>query len=254
MVVCLYWANDLSAGLFRAAWLMPLAFFGYAFALTRSRGGFLGMLLALLTFLGARFGLKKALPLAGLVLPVMFLLFAGRQTSFSTSGGTGQQRIQIWVEGVGMFRQNPVFGIGFNQFVDLMRIEAHNSFLAVFVDLGFFGGSLFLGIFVYSLWALNHLGSGRAVAMDPELLRFRPYLMAIVAGYFGGMMTISRAYIIPTYMIAGLVTAFFRGATFRQPFPSLRLNTRLLGRLVFAGASFMVLIYLYTRSAARWGG
>ena len=254
MAVCLYRLNDPAGSVFRIAWLIPLATFGYAFALTRSRGGFLGVLLALATFLYARFGLKKALPLAAVALPMMFVLFAGRQTSLSTGGGTAQARIQIWVEGITLFRQSPLFGIGFNQFVGVVGIEAHNSFLHTFADLGFFGGTLFLGIFVFALRALNLLGSNRTRLLDPDLRRLRPYLMAIVAGYFGGMMSISRAYIIPTYMIAGLITVFLQCTMIWPPLPSLRFNARLVQRMAITGVIFMVSIYFYTRFSARWGG
>jgi hypothetical protein len=254
MTVCLYRMTDPAGGLLRVVWLMPLAAFGFALALTRSRGGFLGLLLALVTFLYARFGLKKAAPLAALALPVMFVLFAGRQTSLSTSGGTAQQRIQIWVEGVALFRQNPVFGVGFNRFGKIVSLDAHNSFLHAFVDLGFFGGMFFLGIFFYSLWSLNQLGLGRLQVLDPEMRRLRPYLMTFVAGYVGTMMSLSRAYIIPTYMVAGLVTVFLREAVVWPPTPAFRFGARLVGRMVVVGVAFMISMYLYTRFSARYGG
>ena len=56
-------------------WAGPLVLFGHALTLTQSRGGFLAMLTALLTFLAARFG-RRAIPLLGVVLPPVFLVFA----------------------------------------------------------------------------------------------------------------------------------------------------------------------------------
>ncbi len=89
--------------------MAPLALFGYALALTNSRGGLLALLTAMLVLFQARFGWRKTLVLVPIVLPLMFLLFAGRQTEFTTSEGTSQQRIQFWSEGLAMFRQAPVF-------------------------------------------------------------------------------------------------------------------------------------------------
>jgi hypothetical protein len=254
MAISLYRVNAPGDGMARPGWLALLMTFGYAFALTNSRGGFLGMLVGLLTFIYARFGLKKAIPLAVLVLPMLFLLFAGRQTSLSTSGGTSQRRIQIWSDGILEFRRSPLFGIGFDRFPEVLRVDAHNSLVQAFTDLGFFGGMFFLGIFFHALWALNHLGSKRVLIVDPELRRLRPYMMMIVAGYGGGMFSISRAYILPTYMIAGLAAVYLRDARVWPPAPALRLSVRLLGRLAFVSASFLLMLYLFVRNTARWGG
>ena len=68
----------------RLYWLAGLVLFGHALTLTHSRGGFLGMLVALVVLLAARFG-KCVVPLGMLVLPVVFVLFAGRQTNLSGS-------------------------------------------------------------------------------------------------------------------------------------------------------------------------
>jgi hypothetical protein len=252
--VCLYRMNAPGGGVARLGWLALLSASGYAFALTNSRGGFLGMVVGIVAFIYARFGLKKAIPLALLVLPTLFLLFAGRQTSLSTSGGTAQRRIQIWANGMLEFRGRPLFGIGFDRFPEVVHVDAHNSLVQAFTDLGFFGGMLFLGIFFHALWALNYLGSRRVVIVDPELRRLRPYMMMIVAGYGGGMFSISRAYIIPTYLVAGLAAVYLRDTPVWPPSPALRFSGRLVVRLAVVAAAFLAVLYLFVRNTARWGG
>src|SRR5271157_1734267 len=97
----LYGLLDRGSGLTRVPWLGPLAFFGYALALTHSRGGFLGAVVGLMVLFRSRFRGKKSLVLAGAALALMFFLFGGgRQTDISTSEGTGQGRIQGWDTGL----------------------------------------------------------------------------------------------------------------------------------------------------------
>jgi len=77
---------------------------------------------------------------------------------------------------------------------------AHNSFLHSFVELGAFGGRCF--------WARFRFHSVRSAAWrqhdeaHEDLARFRPYLMAILAGQAAGMMSLSRAYVVPTYLVS----------------------------------------------------
>ena len=125
--------------------------------LTHSRGGFLGMLAALVVLLAARFG-RKALPLGLLVLPAVFVLFAGRQTSISLGSGTGQSRVQLWHEGMILFVGRPLFGIGSERYADYAGHVAHNSFIHGYTELGLVGGTLFLGAFYLAAWSLVRLG------------------------------------------------------------------------------------------------
>src|SRR5205807_1762810 len=138
-------------------WLAPIGLFGYALSLTQSRGGFIALLGALLTLVWSRFGWRKAIPLAAILVPVMFMLFDGRMTGLSASEGTGQERIQLWSEGFNFFREAPIFGIGMDEFTEEVRQPAHNSFVHCYAELGFFGGSLFFGAFFTAFWSLSRL-------------------------------------------------------------------------------------------------
>src|SRR5262249_54286393 len=103
----------------RLRMLLPLilgatAAFAYALVLTKSRGRLLALMAGVLTLLQARYGLKRAALLATGVLPALLLLFRGRQTDIGSALGsdTGQARVQLWSEGLALFRQSPLFGIG----------------------------------------------------------------------------------------------------------------------------------------------
>ena len=185
--------------------LLPMALFGYALILTHSRGGLLSAVAAFMVFAVSRFGWRNAL-MAGLVLSAVFLLpYWGRQTHLNLSDpeDTFQTRIHLWSESLELFRRSPFFGIGEGQLVDMTGQVTHNSFLHAFAEMGVFGGMAFIGAFYLVL-----IGLWRAAPADSELTRLRPYVLAIVAGYATGLLSLSRCYTVPTQLILALGTAY----------------------------------------------
>jgi putative inorganic carbon (hco3(-)) transporter len=250
----LYMLGDRRSGA-RWLWVVPIVIFAYTLYLTKSRGGFLAMLACLMTTFLARFGWKKTIPVAAVILPVMFVLFAGRQTDLSATSGTGQSRIQLWALSLGVFRQQPLFGLGSGLLAGEIGQEAHNSYLHCFADLGFFGGTLFIGMYGCAFWGLLRLGRFQERIRDPELGRLRPYLLGLVAGYGIGIMTLSRVYISPTYLVPGLVAAYLRLVVADSPLsvPLPRFDARLASRLVAVSVAVVAFFYVYVRTFARFG-
>jgi hypothetical protein len=248
----LYRLTGTQGGLGRVLWLAPLALFGYALALTQSRGGLLAVMLGLFVLFQARFGKKIAFLLMVAVLPVLLVFMAGRQTDVFTSGDTAQQRYQLWSDGLMLLREAPVFGVGVEEFQPRAGMVAHNSFVHAFGELGLFGGTLFLGAFFYGLWTLYRLGSRDRVIVDPTLRRLQPYVLAIVAGYAGAMLSLSHVYSVPTYTALGLMTSFLGLAVVYPPLPVRRFNGQLLQRFALATASFLLVTYLVVRVMVRW--
>ena len=253
MAICLYLLNDVRRGPLRAVWLAPLVLFGYSLTLTYSRGGFLALLASMLILFYARFGWKRSIPLALVAVPAMFILFGGRQTNLSTSGDTGQERIQVWTEGLALFRRAPLFGIGESRFQEEIFKVAHNSYVHAYTEMGFFGGTIFLSVYYLSLWLPYKLDAGRLQAVDPELRRLRPYLMAMVTGYAVGLFSLSRCYVVPTYLYPGLISAYMRLASPDPSHPAVRSDLSLLKRLTLVSAAVVVFLHVYVRLLARWG-
>jgi hypothetical protein len=246
-LLALYWLLDGSAGQARLAALAPLALFLWAFALTQSRGGFLCLVAGLLTALVARFGWRKTMWLSLLGLPALLALFAGRMTSLSATEGTGQSRIQIWSDGLLMFRQHPLFGVGMDQFGTHAFKVAHNSYIHAYAELGLFGGTLFLGVIFFALVGLARIGRGDGFADQPAMQRTQPFLMAVVVAYAVAMMSLSRGFTVPTYLVLGLVTAYANLYPTAEEAPVLRLDTRLLQRLAYVSVLFLAGTYVFVR-------
>jgi O-antigen ligase len=239
----------------RWLWVVPMVVFAYTLFLTKSRGGFLAMLGCIMVTFLARFGWKKTIPVAAVILPVMLVLFGGRQTDLSATSGTGQSRIQLWSLSLGVFRQQPLFGLGSGLLAGEIGQEAHNSYLHCYADLGFFGGSLFVGMYACAFLGLLRLGRFQERIRNPELRRLRPYLLGIVAGYAVGIITLSRAYINPTYLVPGLVAAYLRLVADDSPpsVPLSQFDARLVRHLVAISVAVVAFFYVYVRTFARFG-
>jgi hypothetical protein len=247
ILLSLYWLTDRCLGLARFVWLASLGLFFYALALTQSRGGLLALLGGLLVFLRLRFGWTLTLVMGACGLPVLFLALAGRQTELSATTGTGQERIQIWSDGLMLFRDAPLFGVGMNKYDESVGHVAHNSYLQAFAELGVFGGILFIGGFACALGSLRRLGLKGRQILQPELRRLHPYLAGALAGYAVGMLSLTLNYIVPTYMMLGLAAGYCQMTPVRPPLQASRFDLRLVGRFVWISLLFLAGIYLFVR-------
>lgn len=250
MVISLYYVTGRGSNpLVRLLCLAALGLFGYALTLTFSRGGLLGLMIALGSFLLARFGWRKALPFGALVLPALLAFFGGRQADFSLDSGTGQERIRLWSDGLVLFMRAPFFGIGTGNYAEAAGHVAHNTFIQCYTELGFFGGMLFVGPFSLAAYALYLTRRHQSQIADPEMRRLLPYLVAIVAGHMGCMLSMSLHEMIPTYAILGMVTAYLRIAVPRSSVPLPRFSAALVLRLGALGAIILLCFHIYVRFA-----
>lgn len=253
--LCLHALTDSRAGLLKALWLAELLLFGYAIYLTRSRGGFLALVAGLGVFVCARFGWRRALNLGALGLPVLLLLFAGRQTQLDAGAGTAKTRIELWSDWMMVFRGSPIFGEGIPLGDETKEGKlslgatdhlAHNSYLQAFADMGLLGGPLFLGAFFLALWSLRRLGPGTTL-VDPGLRRMRPYLLGCVAAYAVGLLSLSLCYMVPTYLILGLAVAFANMAVCYPPVAPLHFDGKVLTRFATLSAGYLAALYVFVR-------
>ena len=252
MLFSLYRLMHRGRGWSRLLWLAPIPVLGLALSLTQSRGGFLGTMAGLLVLFWARYGRRKTIMLAAVALPVMLFLLSGRQTSLSTSEGTSQQRIQLWIEGFTMLKQSPIWGIGTGRFVERLGYVAHNSFVHAYAELGLLGGTLFFGMYYRDLTSLARLGSTTKRIRDPEIRHARPYIMAAVASCAVSQMSLSRCYGVPTYAILGIGAVCIRLAAADTSFDDPQPDRRLASRVIRASLIFLVSLYVFAKLTVRW--
>ena len=240
---------DTRRGMIRFFWIIPVAIYAWAFLLTRSRGGLLGLLAGLATFFVARFGWRRAIFLGVLAFPAFFVLVGGRQTRISTGEDTALSRMEFWLEGFRMLVRSPLFGVGAGQFVEHVGHVAHNSFIQASAELGVAGGLGFLGIFFFPFWSLLRLSPQRATISDPNMRRLRPYLMAMIMVLFVSLMSITRNYTVTTYLIPGVVTSYLRIIRHAPPDAIPRTDLRSLVRLTTAYVGVMLCLFALVRSS-----
>jgi O-antigen ligase len=131
---------------------------------THSRGGLVG-LVVLVGLLARRrltsFG--SALASAGVAILMLAMGYTG--------GRTGDDRLNIWSDGLGMFKSSPIWGVGYRHYTDLSNKTAHNSFLLCAVELGLIGCFLWVGALLVSLWELRLVADVTAIHDSDEELR-----------------------------------------------------------------------------------
>jgi hypothetical protein len=249
-LIAFHGITDRRLGWKRVVHLVMLGVMLYTIILTQSRGGMLALMAGAGVLFLARFGVKKTAIAAALLLPG--LLFAsGRQFDLSTEDSTGQQRVQLWAEAFDMVRANPIFGGGEDQFKKSSGYVTHNSFLQCYAELGFFGGTLFVGAWWLTMRELNPLPGKGVRPWDPELVELRATISGIMAAYIVGMLSLSRAYVVPTYTILGIATVFTTMAVegLREPRGTHR---RLFLKMAGASLAVLILLNLFVHFAVRF--
>jgi O-antigen ligase len=254
LILTLYGLRDRRLGLARWLWLVPLVLFIYTIKLTGSRGGLLAVAGGLFALGLGRYGLRTGILIGGLVVGALLSLMAsGRQASLTTSSGTGQERIRLAFQAMSMFRGSPIFGIGPGQFPKFSQHAAHNTYVEILCDLGLVGAIWFIGAYFHAAWTLFRMRRGVAVVLDPEMARIQPYVMATVAAYSAGMLSLTESYIIPTYAILGIAAVTIRLARTEPPLSRTQFDGAFLLRSGVVTVAFVVLALLYARNAVRWG-
>ena len=171
--------------------------------LTHSRGVLVGLVVAVMAYLYNRFN-KTVMTFGSVAVAVAGIganFSGGRAISFSS----GSDRIEAWGAGFSMLRDNPLFGVGFNLFLNHNELTAHNSVVLCFAELGLIGLFIWLGLLISTLLSLNSIVRRfSTVPAARDLVRWalatRMSLLAFIAtGWF-----LSRTYSIIFYVLLAM--------------------------------------------------
>jgi O-antigen ligase len=208
-------------------------------------------MMGILVFLISRFGWRRALWSGVLLIAPILVLFGGRQTSLglNDTDDTAQGRIHLWSDSLVLMRGSPIFGIGVGQLAEANGLVAHNSYVHMFAELGLGGGTLFVGAWYVLVTALR--AHGRKPASPSAVWRWRPYVLAMMASYAAGLYSLSRCYVLPTYLVlacAGACAALLPG----DGVPStVALSRRLCLKVIGVGAGTLMFLHIFVRVMAR---
>lgn len=250
-LISLWLAADRGFGLPRVAWSIPLGVLGYAILLTQSRGGLLALAAGVMTWMASLVRARWVFIAVGVAGPLSLPLLGGRLARMSIESETAQQRIHLWYDALEEFRGAPIFGIGTNTLEDRIGLVAHNSFVQAFAEMGLLGGMTFIAAFVMALLILRPQGRRDVLVLDDQLSRMRPYLLASVVTFSTGLYSLTRCYVISTYLPLALAESFQLNAVRSPSDAGLRLNPRLLAMLGGVGLASLVAIWLFVRVFIR---
>lgn len=224
----------------------------YALALTQSRGGFLSLLVGLIVFLFTRVSRKQAVLIGAVVLPVIFVIFAGRITNIdiNDTNDTAQGRIQLWRDALIQFHHMPLFGFGEGQIQGEIGNVVHNSFVHGYAELGLFGGTFFVAAFYVAVVGLARLTSSRAPTLPPDLRSLRICLLPVLASYMMGIYSLSRNYVIATYLVLGIVAALL-GFASKAGGEVPMITRRLIRQIALASVACVFYFEAFVRVMAR---
>ncbi len=143
---CIYKETSTVTKLF---YIATSAVIGTAFIMTHSRGGFLGLMAVIgyFTFLHSKMSFKKFFPLA-LMLGIIVLAVKPQEEGRGLKESSTPERVELYHQGLQMFKHNPVFGVGSSRFKNNNRIKktAHNIYLNTLAETGFFGFFTFIAM------------------------------------------------------------------------------------------------------------
>jgi hypothetical protein len=136
--------------------LLPAAILLFGIYLTNSRGALLGLALLAVFLLKDRMGAKAGVIISPLaIIAILALNQSGRAMSLDEDSALG--RVNAWSDGLGMFQRSPLWGIGYNLFLQYHERTAHNSFVLCLSELGLMGTFVWLGLIVTSVQHLQAL-------------------------------------------------------------------------------------------------
>jgi hypothetical protein len=208
MLCCFYLfvsAENLAAKPF---YLLPVPYLFYAMLETHSRGGLLGFMAGGAGWLYARYGLRWMGPMVAVAVPALLAVLGGRIASIG-GGGTAHERLMLWADGLSDLLGRPLYiptGMGVGYYVEEHGLVAHNSYVNAYVEMGLLGGGFFVIAFLDSLRQTN--ATRDIEGLSPLAVTTRCFVFAAVFGYAAGAYSVSRNFVVPTYLVLGLAAAY----------------------------------------------
>ena len=209
--------------------LVPVGVLIWGLYMTHSRGGILGVLAMIILAARRKIGTVPALVLAGALFVVASTTNFTGGRDISTSAG--EDRTELWGDGLQLLKSHPVFGVGFGDMPDYFGHTAHNTIVVCAAELGF------CGLFFWSLFLLPSLRDATGVAYrkneiqretvvssdtsyplvaaslnvpdEAEITKFARLLVLAFTGFLVTAWFLSRAYILTLFLLAGFTEAIY---------------------------------------------
>lgn len=175
---------------------------------THSRGGMVALSAAVLFMVFLKLP-ARWIPYAGVLVMVGYLVLCAVKGGL-VMDASARERVVFWGMANRVFKANPIFGIGYGMFWQVIPASraAHNAFVSCYTELGVFGYW-----FWFSLLQLSMVGVWRSrVALRRVRTPVQAYMrrlaglsMAAIVAYSAGGYFLSRAFVFPFFCLFGLL-------------------------------------------------
>ncbi len=250
-VICiasaLYLLGSTASKLGRLALLAAFGWLLYGVYLTDSRGTMLATLAILGFSIWRRYGWAVLATCGALAVPV--LIASTRLAQIDAEEASAEGRLDAWYEGIQLWLQHPLFGVGFSNFSDHQRLTAHNSLVLAMAELGIVGYTLwlaFVGYSGYMLYRLAFAGDPARSASEPERtqreIAASRALFACGLGFAVGAFFLSQSYKYLLFLLCGLAVGRYLGTLAATgEAPSYSINASFIKWPAMAMASIVIL-------------
>jgi O-antigen ligase len=236
-------ALALFAGRRRPLVLIPLALALACVVMTRSRTGQLAALAALAAFHVRRPAVAAAL---GAAVAVPLALLGGR--GGAEADASSQERIECWRQGLDMWRDNPLLGVGPGQFTEHHRLTAHNALVLSLAETGPVG--LLLWTAVVYLCLKTALTAERHARHHLAAADLRPWAAALTGAWAATLVAalfLSLSYHPVLWIFVGLSLALHAAVRRHDPTWRVRFGWRDAGLVAALAGAALAAITVVTR-------
>ncbi|MFA5014845.1 MAG: O-antigen ligase family protein [Actinomycetota bacterium] len=203
-----------SAARYKIIGLPILGILLYAIYLTNSRGGMVALLAVVFFYFLLRL-MRKRHPILGIIIGVILvvLLFMhgpSRMGMLSPEEESAYGRLDAWYEGIQMLKLAPLFGVGYNMFMDYHLRVAHNSIIHCAAETGLMGLFFWMGLFYLSYKSLLKIQKLKEHSSKAKNIKSYAFALQIsIFGFLTSAFFSSRPYIALPYILIALSVALF---------------------------------------------
>jgi hypothetical protein len=211
---------------------------------TGSRGAQLVVLAVFGTYFMIRAGPKGLIVAGLLVIPA--LVYGGRGGASASESTV--RRLECWEAGSKMALHFPIFGVGFENFLEHHNQTAHSAYILAAGELGFTGLFLFLGL-VWVAIKIPLVALRRYKRKDDPRRAWAVGILAMMCGLGVGILFLSFTYHEVFWLFIGVCGAYYSVLVRADPGYRLKIGFKDVFLVVGTAVVMVFAFYLYSRRA-----
>ncbi|HTS19123.1 MAG TPA: O-antigen ligase family protein [Verrucomicrobiae bacterium] len=228
----------------------------YVLYYTQSRGGVIGFCAMIIAYFWTT--TKNIIIRVSLVVVLLsaIAVFGPERARGAYVEGSASGRIMEWGLGIQMLKENPLFGFGYQRWLDYSGgMAAHNSMVNCFAELGLVGYVCWFTLCLLVMKSVSRIARAEG-QVDVRIRRVANGLFAAQVGYLTAAFFLTRTYNPVLFFLLGMGFGLIRWIEGRQPAPSTltQISTRDLARCAIYAVASVPAIWLIIRMYSAVSG